>query len=151
MLRYISIFLVLIPSLVRAADDSDAAKYFEDYLANCGTNEIRCIWFLDDRPNVGMVMTLSLLDHKVYTAREVYNWATQNSGTHKLTHPQVVSLQKIVGQLPASDEKVEFKRAVSVSIRRGGKVEVFHYDRQHAPAVIQRLYDIGGGDCYDGT
>jgi hypothetical protein len=150
MLRYISILLVLIPSLVQAADDSGATKSFEGYLANCVTNEIRCIWFLDDKPNVGMMMTLSLRDYTVFTAREVYNWATQAVETRKLTHPQVLSLQKIVEQLPASDGKVEFRRAVSVSIRRGGKVEVFHYDRQHAPAIIQRLYDIGGGYFYPG-
>ena len=27
----------------------------------------------------------------------------------------------------------------------GQKVEVFQYNRQHAPPVIQRIYDIGGG------
>src|SRR5438874_8081771 len=150
MLRYISILLALVPLLVRAADDADATKHFQEYLAQCGTNEVRCVWFLHDKPNVGMVMTLNLQDYTVFTAREVYNWAVQSSETRTLTHPQVLNLQKIVEQMPPSDKTVEFSRAVSVSIRRAGKVEIFRYDRQHAPALLQRLYDIGGGYFYDG-
>ena len=144
MLRYIFLVLALIPSLVRATEDSAAAKFFEDYLANCGTNEIRCIWFLS-YPRTGMVMTLNLRDYTAFEAREVYNWATQVSETHTLTHSQVLSLQKIAEQLPLSEQNIEFRRTVSVSVWQGGKVEIFHYDRQRAPAVIQRLYDIGGG------
>jgi hypothetical protein len=150
MIRYIFVLMALVPQLLRAADDVDGTKHFQEYLAQCGTNEIRCVWFLQDKPNVGMVMTLNLQQESVYTVREVYNWALQNSETRKLTHPQVLSLQKISGELPPSDSTAEFARAVSVSVRRGGKVDVFRYNRQHAPAVIQRIYDIGGGYFYDG-
>jgi hypothetical protein len=150
MLRYIFILFTLIPSLVHAADNAGAIKHFEDYLASCDTNGICCVWFLDDNPNVGMVMTFDVRGETVFTARDVYDWAIQSSETRRLTHSQTLSLTTIAEQMPPSDKTVEFDRAVSVSIRREGKVEIFHYDRRHAPAVIQRLYDIGGGYFYDG-
>lgn len=132
-----------------ASHHGDATKYFQGYLSACGTNEIRCVWFLDDQPNVGMVMTLNLRNSSVFTVRDVYNWAMQNSETRTLTDSQVLSLRNIIAQMPASDEQVEFNRSVSVSLRRSDEVEIFHYDRRHAPDVIQRLYDIGGGYFYD--
>ena len=150
MLRYIFILLALVPLLSRAADDDDATKHFQEYLGQCGTNEIRCVWFLHEKPNEGMVMTLNLQHETVYTTREVYNWASQNSETRKLTHAQVLTLEKISSELPPSDPTVEFAKSVSVSIRRNGKVEVFRYDRRHAPTVIRRIHDIGGGYFYDG-
>ncbi len=149
MLRYLFILLVLNPFFIRAADDGGAAKFFGDYLAGCGTNEIRCIWFLG--PNVGMVMIFNIQDYTVFTAREVYNWAEQTSETRKLSHSQILSLREIAEQMPPSDNTAEFSEAVSVSIRREGRVQVFRYDRHHAPMVIQRLYDIGGGYFYDGN
>jgi hypothetical protein len=166
MLRHLFILLAVVPSFVRAADtdatkhlfeyladcgtNRDATKHFEDYLARCGTNKICCVWFLHDNPKVGMVMLFDIQDETVFTTRDVPNWALQNSDLRRLTHSQVLSLQKIAGQMPPSDKTVGFSRAVSVSMRREGKVEIFHYDRRHAPAVIQRLYDIGGGYFDDG-
>jgi hypothetical protein len=153
MLRYIFMCVALIPSLIRAADDNEAVAataYFKDYLASCGTNEIRCVWFLRDDTKIGMLMTLNLQGGTVFTEREVYNWAEQSSETRSLTHSQVLSLQDIIGQMPSSNKRIEFSGAVSVSLWRKGKVEIFHYDRHHAPPVIRRLYDIGGGYFYDG-
>jgi hypothetical protein len=40
--------------------DEGAKEHFKDYLAKCDTNEIRCLWFLDDKPEVGMVMTINI-------------------------------------------------------------------------------------------
>ena len=144
--RHVFIIVSLIPTLLRAGDENgQSMAFFKSYLANCAANEIRCIWFLNNEPKVGMVMTIRIRDYSVFTAREVYNWAMQTSETHSLTHPQVLSLQRIVEQLPPSNEKVEFRRAVSVSVRRAEKVKIVHYDRRRVPAVIQRLYDLGGG------
>lgn len=129
----------------------DAKLFFKDYLAKCGTNEIRCLWFLQDNPTIGMEMTVHLNEESVYTAREVYNWARQASDLRKLSHPQKLNLEKAIQDLPASDKNSEFNKSVSVSIRKGEKVEVFQYDRRHAPSVIQRIYDLGGGYFYDGN
>jgi len=159
LLRYLSFFLLLLPSLIRAADDSTTARHLDDtldakasenYLTDCGTNEIRCLWFRQDNIKVGEIMSFNLRDQAVHTARWIWYSAIQATETHKLTQAQLLSLQKIVEQLPVSDGRVELKRTVSVSTRVGGNLKVFHYDRRHAPAVILRLYDIGGGYFYDG-
>jgi hypothetical protein len=137
--------------LVHAANDTNAIKYFEAFLQGCGTNEIRCLWFLQDQPSIGMVMTFNIPTATVYTAREVYNWATQASDNRKLTQPQVITLQEVTEKMPPSESTVRFAEAISVAVRRNGNVEIYHYHRIHPPPVIQRLYDIGGGYFYGGN
>ena len=151
LLSHLLLLLALFPSSLRAADDTNAIKYFEAFLQGCGTNEIRCLWFLQDQPKIGMVMTFNLPTATVYTAREVYNWATQASDNRKLTQPQVISLHEIVEKMPPSEATVRFAEAISVAVRRNGDVEIYHYHRVHPPPVIQRLYDIGGGYFYGGS
>ena len=148
--RWVCLVLAILPLRGRAADANDATAHFQSYLAGCGTNEIRCLWFLNNEPKVGMVMTLNLQAETAFTVREVFNWACQSSQTHPLTHAQVISLRDLTGKLPGSDSKIEFRHAVSVAIWCKDKPEIFHYDRQHPPAEIQRLYDLGGGYFYQG-
>ena len=90
-------------------------------------------------------MAINLNEESVSTAREVYNWAVQSLETRKLSHSQILNLKKIISSLPASDKNADFNKSVFVSIRNGTNVEVFQYDRQHAPEILQRIYDIGGG------
>ena len=134
------------PDRSQLDQDAAAKRYFEHYLANCDTNAINCLWFLQNQPGIGMVMTIHLDQETVFTVRDVYNWALQGGdGTRRLTHSQVLTLKQIIGNLPASDKNADFNKSVFISIRNGEKVEVFQYDRRHAPAIVQRIYDIGGG------
>ncbi len=149
--RWVCLLLAILPLRGRAADANDATAHFQSYLTSCGTNEIRCLWFLANRPNVAMVMNLNLQTGSSYTVREVFNWAFQSSETHALTEAQLASLRDLTGKLPGSAPKIEFSHAVSVAISRNGKTEIYHYDRQHPPAEIQRLYDLGGGYFYRGS
>jgi hypothetical protein len=125
--------------------DEGAKAYFKYYLAQCSTNEIICLWFLQDNPKVGMVMGIDLKEESVTTVRDVFKWAFQNFETRKLSHSQILNLKKIISSLPASDKNADFNKSVFVSLRNGSKVEVFQYDRQHAPGIVRRMYDIGGG------
>jgi hypothetical protein len=125
--------------------DEGAEGYFKDYLGKCDTNEIRCLWFLQDNPKIGMVMTINLNQESVSTARDVYNWAVQSLAIRQLSHSQILNLEKIISSLPASDKNTEFNQSVFVSLRNGNQVKIFQYNRQYAPAIIQRIYDIGGG------
>ena len=90
-------------------------------------------------------MTINLNRESVFTVREVYNWAEQSSETRQLTHSQILNLQKIIGNLPASDKNAEFNKSAFVSLRNESQAKIFQYNRQRAPAIIQRIYDIGGG------
>ena len=124
-------------------------KFFEDYLSNCPENEVRCVWFIDDHIKVGMVMTIDLQKYRVMTVREVFDWASQNSETRKLSHAQIESLREILSALPLTTPKVLFGRGIHVAYSKEGKVQSRTYDRRAAPQILQRLYDIGGGyvDC----
>lgn len=125
--------------------DVSARQYFESYLNQCGTNEIRCLWFLDNNPRIGMVMTIDLGRQTVFTVRDVYNWAHQAAETRTLSHSQVLILKQIINDLPPSDTNSDFDKSLFVSKRNGDKTEVFRYDRGHAPPDVRRIYDIGGG------
>lgn len=125
--------------------DAPARQYFENYLNQCGTNEVRCLWFLDNNPRVGMVMTIDLGRETVFTVRDVYNWAEQSAENRTLSHFQVLTLRQIINYLPPSDTNSDFSSSLFVSKRKGGRVEVFRYIRSNAPPVVRRIYDIGGG------
>ena len=151
MLRYILLILLVWTPFVHAAEpDAQAKRHFQDYLAECGTNEIRCLWFHDDTATVGIVMQLNLADYSVRDYRDVYNWAHQGGGDRKMSHPQLLTLQKIIGDLPPSDKKADYRWSVFVAVRRDGKVEVFQYDRRRVPPIVQRIYDLGGGYFWNG-
>ena len=133
-------------SITGQDSDGDAKQYFRDYLVNCETNGMNCLWFLQSNLGIGMVMTIHLDQETVFTVRDVYNWALQGGdGTRRLTHSQVLTLKEIITNLPASNTNAGFNNSVFVSVRNGGKAEVFQYERQHIPPIIQRIYDIGGG------
>ena len=74
MWQYPSTLLVLFPLFVCALD-SPAKRHFENYLAQCGSDEIRCVWFLNEDQRVGMVMPLDLQKSDVNTVRMVHNGA----------------------------------------------------------------------------
>jgi hypothetical protein len=74
---------------------------FKSYLTNCGTNQIRCVWFENNLPNLGEVMTFYLRDEMVFTASDDYdnemkNGSIRDDDTRKLTHPQMLNLEKII-------------------------------------------------------
>lgn len=122
-----------------------ARQYFESYLNQCGPNDVRCLWFLDNNPRVGMVMTIDLNGQAVFTVRDVFDWAQQSAETRTLSHSQVLTLKQIINDLPPSDTNSEFSGSVFVAKRNSAKTEVFRFDRRHPPPVVRRIYDIGGG------
>ena len=128
--------------------ESSAKQHFSDYLNSCGTNEVRCLWFLQDDPRVGMLMTIRLDEKKVDTVRDVYNWAEQGAKTRLLDEYQVDKLQQIIGHLPPPDNNGQYSSSVFVSMWEGNTAKVFQYDRRNAPAVIRQIFDIGGGYFY---
>ena len=120
-------------------------QHYEAYLGNCKTNEIRCLWFLHDSPNIGMEMTINLDDYTVNTARDVYNWALQNQHTEKISESAARQLRSVANGLPKSQSESEFNKSVLVAMSIDGKVKVSQYDRQRAPAAVGRIYEISGG------
>jgi len=123
----------------------EAENYFRNYLANCETNAIHCLWFHKNDPTSGAVMTIHLDHEVVFSVTDDYNWAFRVHAPQKLTYSQAMTLRQITRDLPASEKNADFDKSVFISKRNGKNVEVYQYDRSHAPAVVQRIYDIGGG------
>ena len=130
--------------------DARAKVYFEDYLSQCDTNEVRCLWLHGDNPRLGIVMTISLNKDTVFTAREVSDWAEQDGKTKQLSRSAHSSLENLIPELPASDKSSGFTGSVFIAVRTDGTLKIYQYNRRHPPEVVRRIYDLGGGYFYDG-
>ncbi len=115
------------------------------WLKEVGRNQIRTSWFFGGGPSVAMVCTADLSASTVATAREVYDHATQNTKQRQLSEAQVLTLGKLIQNLPPSAKVPDLENLILVSVpQANGQAEVFLYDRSHPPAAILRLYDLTG-------
>jgi len=134
-----------------AADQANAERakrnfdYFTKYLSDCPETQIRCLWFLRDSVGIGMVMTIDLREATVYTVRDVFDWARQNSQTREMSHCQTVTARELLPILPASTPGVPFAEGRHISFWHEKKLHTVSYIKKTTPLIIQRLYDVGGG------
>lgn len=119
--------------------------YFKKYLADCPEAEIRCLWFLRDSIGIGMIMTIDLREATVYTERDVFNHAHQNSRNREMSHEQTVIAQELLLNLPATAADVAFAEGIHISFWRDKKLQTLTYSKKATPLNVRRLYDVGGG------
>ena len=143
------LFLATLLETRSVGDDSEvdeaAIKYFNGYLSECSENEIRCVWFLNDSVQIGMVMSIDLKNSNVHTVRDVYDHAHQSSRTRELSHSQILTLKGLMAGMPKSNAEGNRFESVRIAFWREGKVEVREYARAKLPRAAERIYDIGGG------
>lgn len=120
-------------------------EHFTTYLSECPENQIRCVWFVNDAPYMGMLMEIDVQESKVYTVREVFNHALQNAKTREMSHYQTVVAQELLPGLPASTPGVPFAEGLHLSFWQGKKLHTVTYSKKAVPLLVQRLYDVGGG------
>ena len=125
--------------------------HFQTYLAACPENEIRCLWFLRNELQVGMIMKVDLNAHTVYTVREVFNHALQAQQTLPLNPQQVTLLEgtKLELQINETSKTVDFTKAVHVAYWHQGVRQTRSYLRVEAPRVISDIYATCGFSCDD--
>ena len=130
------------------ADLLDAYPRSDAFAANVawhkqvGKNEILMSWFLDGNPRIAMICTADLSTSKVMSYRDVYDWAIQASETHELRHPQLLTLRKLVKNLPPSAKTPELKNLLLVSVVEKGQAKTYVYNRLALPQNVIRLCDI---------
>jgi hypothetical protein len=130
--------------LLNAYPRSDA---FADNVAwhkKVGEHEIRMSWFLGGQANVAMICTADLAAYKVTASREVHDHASQSTKTRDLSDAQVLTLSKLVKDLPPSAKTPEFKNLLLVSVFESGRVKTNLYNRLNPPRDIIRLHDVTG-------
>ena len=91
-----------------------------------------------------MVMKIDLQERTVYTVRDVFDHALQNSRTREMSHSQSVVAQELLPNLPGSTPEVPFSEGLHVSFWREKKLQTVTYSKRTPPIMIQRLYDVGG-------
>ncbi|QIF02075.1 hypothetical protein [Roseimicrobium sp. ORNL1] len=119
--------------------------YFKKYLSDCPETQIRCLWFLRDSIRIGMVMTMDLREDTVYTVRDVFDHARQNSQTREMSYAQTVTAEELLPSLPDTTPDVPFAEGLHISFWRDKKLHTVTYSKKATPLLIQRLYDVGGG------
>lgn len=133
-----------------AADQINAERakrnldYFTKYLSDCPETQIRCLWFLRDSVGIGMVMTIDLREATVYTVRDVFEHARQNSQTREMSHYQTVTARELLPSLPGSTPDVPFPEGLHIASWHEKKLHTVTYSKKTTPLIIQRLYDVGG-------
>jgi len=119
--------------------------YFTKYLSDCPETQIRCLWFLRDSVGIGMVMTIDLRAATVYTVRDVFDWALQNSKTREMSRYQTVTASELLPSLPSGTPDVPFSAGLHISFWSEKKLHTVTYSKKATPLIIRRLYDVGGG------
>src|SRR5262249_22671671 len=105
--------LVVVLRLLQPAEGGGLAANLA-WHRQVGKDEIRMSWFLRGEEQIAMVCSADLAKGSVWTAREVHNWATQATHTQKPTHYQQLTLRKLAGALPASQDVTDLKKLVLV-------------------------------------
>ena len=139
------ITLAFMPASHAQGSDTEAVKHFDEYLAACPKDEIRCVWFLNGNVRVGMVMQLNMSKYETTTVREVHDWAHQNQKTRKLSHPQIETLKALAAEMPDSASANSRVDLVYIAYFANDSVAIKKYLRRKLPREVQRIYDIGGG------
>ena len=139
------IALAFMPASHAQDSDAGAIKHFDEYLAACPKDEIRCVWFLNGNVRIGMVMQLNMSTHETTTVREVHNWAHQSHETRKLSHPQIETLKTLADEMPDSASANSRVDLVYIAYFANDSVAIKKYLRRELPREVQRFYDIGGG------
>ncbi|HEY1053069.1 MAG TPA: hypothetical protein VGE39_25035 [Prosthecobacter sp.] len=121
-------------------------RYYQRHLESCPEREVRCLWFLENRAGVGMMMTLNLKESRVDTVRDVYSHAKQNQKERELSHVQITIVEEVLPKLPpAPAGETEFAKGLHIAFWKAGKPCLISYPKNAVPRLVQRLYDIGGG------
>ena len=128
------------------AQDSDntANKHFDNYLAKCSKNEVRCLWF--SNVGTGFIMKLDLTSAEVFTMIEDHDRSRKGGDVRKLTYRQTRTLKELVKNMPKSSDAESRLDSVFISFQKDGKVITRKYLRYKLPRAAERIYDIGGGD-----
>jgi hypothetical protein len=130
------------------ASSGTAKEHFNKFLDQCGTNEIRCLWFLRDDPRTGMRMTIQLKGKNTSTSMDVFELSEQEHTSRTLDDYQIAKLEDLSKHLPPSDKHSSYNSSIFVSVREEGPKTIFQYDRHHLPMPVRQLYAISGGFIY---
>ena len=127
---------------------ADARQYFQTYLDQCAEDEVRCLWFLQDDPRIGMEMTLKLRTKTVETARDHYLRSRDQLTEHTLDDLDIRQIGQIISHLPPPDASSPYGSTLFVAVRNGGATRVSAYDRHFSPGGVRELYRIAGAYFY---
>ncbi len=79
---------------------------------------------------------------RVYTVRDVYNWAMQASYASQLTKPETETLRLALQNLPENSPKPPLNQLLVLSFRAKKGKETRIYNRANLPAEVETIYRL---------
>jgi hypothetical protein len=121
--------------------------YFRFYLADCGSDEIRCVWFANNDLQTGWKMTLNLHSGSVETVRDGYDATrvAEHPNPGELTAEKTAALRHILDSPPPTQEVFPLEQCLLIAQRVGAQVKIWQYNRVNPPPLVKQLYDLSGG------
>jgi hypothetical protein len=113
-----------------ASFEADGKYYSHEFLAACKPDEVRCLWFLDFRPNVAMVTVFDLRAQTVSSWREVFAWARQAGKDAPLSSVDLERVTNITKELKETQFKEDYFHCAFVALWRNEKLIIFRFDRE---------------------
>ena len=97
------------------------------------------VCFLKGRQNVGLVCHVSA-NGQMFTVRDVYNWALQDSNRSQLTPARMTALKKTLQKMPPNSAQLTLQNLLVVHFIEAGQPVTRIYDRSRLPPAIVKLY-----------
>lgn len=141
------------------APPNEAAKYFvqlhdrpdckQVVLSHDGRREKRVrtrllvmSWF---QGNGGMALQYEVhVSGRIYSVRNVYNWARQSDGSHEISYGQIAELTNLLESLPTSGNPPPIDRTVYVSFQDHADWRTETYDADRLPVALEAVMQIVG-------
>jgi len=121
--------------------------YFRFYLADCGPDEIRCVWLANNDIQTGWKMTLNLRTGSVETVRDGYDATrvAEHPNPGELTAEKIAVLRHVLDSPPPTQEAFPIAQCVLIAHQVGAQVKIWQYNRVNPPPLVKELYDLSGG------
>ena len=119
-----------------------ARQYYADYLQQCGKGEIRCLWFLQDDPRLGMELTLDLDTHKTEAVRDPFQGQREEMSHFELDDLEVSEINRLLSHLPAAEASAPYGSTIFLARRVEGAIRVWQYNRHYPPGEVRALFNL---------
>lgn len=107
-------------------------------------------WFSDGRPNVAMQCVIDE-QGRMFSYRDVYDWAIQNSHYAQFKPSQLAALKKALPNLPSRKGTPTLNNLLILSFRDGKTWTTRIYDKTNLPAAVIKIYKTIGASRIEGA
>jgi len=142
--------------------ESEAARYFDFYLAECPRTEMRCVYYSGENYNEANILRINLESGIVFETKVAYpknNYlgldyqsfgGQAGSSVRKISPDGIKSLHDIVFKFPGPSLPEQGPGRLGFSLSTWGMASIFYFDKRELPPVVREIYGICGAKIEGG-